>query len=144
MAKAMWQAPTTNVEQFVADQYVAACGEIAGTVYKFKCDAGGGTSGIVYQETNGVNGLQTEGFFTGDWHSGLEWVKADSRLTWITYYHACGETHEAASTDGFLNGYYVPNGPDSATQVVIWRGPNGDNVHCTTNLDMTTWETVKS
>lgn len=28
--------------------------------------------------------------------------------------------------------------------VIVWRGEKGDNIHCTKNLDMKTWETAKS
>ena len=107
-------------------------------VYKFKCTAGGGTLGSVYQETNGRDGLQTR----GGWG-----YRADRELTdWSwSYYYACNETHEADSTDDFLNGYYCANGNTrKAQQVIIWRGASGHNIHCTTNLDKNSWETAKS
>ena len=49
----VWRRPLTEVQKFEANEYVAACGD-SGTTYKFKCDAGGGESGNVYLETNGV------------------------------------------------------------------------------------------
>ena len=54
----VWKRPLTEVQKFEANEYVAACGE-SGVVYKFKCDAGGGVYGSVYEETNGIPGLQT-------------------------------------------------------------------------------------
>ena len=39
--KRAYVRPTMVGERFVANEYVAACGD-KGTVYKFKCDAGGG------------------------------------------------------------------------------------------------------
>ena len=36
-----YRKPMMNVEKFVANEYVAACGE-SGVVYKFTCDAGEG------------------------------------------------------------------------------------------------------
>ncbi|MFQ6794022.1 MAG: hypothetical protein ACLRT4_14775 [Thomasclavelia sp.] len=123
--------PVFNVEHFTANEYVAACGD-SGTVYKFKCDAGGGRSGTVYLETNGRPGLQTG--WGGD------------RI--LGGYHACGITHEAESDDEFLKGYYVTSngwwGGSTTTEVIVWRGPRGNNIHCTTNLDMNKWETAKS
>ena len=131
--------PTMEGEVFAANEYIAACGD-SGTVYKFTCDAGGGESGYVYLETNGQPGLQTG--WGGD--------------QYLSGYHACGTTHEAESTDDFLDGYYVTKQwvPGSgwkpghfetvSTSVIVWRGPNNDNTHCTTNLDMDSWETVKS
>lgn len=134
--------PILESETFVPQNYIAACGDL-NKVYKFKCDAGGGKSGSVYLETNGTSGLQTG--WGGD--------------RYLSGYHACGTTHEAKSTDAFLNGYYVttdkvwvPGGwfgghweeKKVTTPVIVWRGPHNDNTHCTENLDMDSWETAKS
>lgn len=86
--KRAYVRPTMVGERFVANEYVAACGD-KGTVYKFKCDAGGGKSGDVYLETNGRKGFQP----LGD--------------TYLSGYHACGTTHDANTADVFLDGYYV-------------------------------------
>lgn len=128
--KKTWNEPKILVQQFVPNEYVAACGD-ENKVYKFTCDAGGGVSGNVYLETNGQDGLQTS------------WIDGDTPLGG---YYACGTTHEADSTDDFLNGYYVTGGGwnQKVTPVIVWRGPNNDNTHCTTNLDMDSWETAKS
>lgn len=134
----VWRRPLTEVQKFEANEYVAACGD-SGTTYLFKCDAGGGDSGDVYVESNGVEGLQTRGEWVGGW--GGHWQEADRSLGG---YHACGTEHEADSEDEFLNGYYVPYWSDDVTKVIIWRGPYNDNVHCTTNLDKNSWETAKS
>ena len=58
MERRVWTRPLTEVQKFEANEYVAACGE-SGVVYKFKCDAGDGVYGSVYEETNGIPGLQT-------------------------------------------------------------------------------------
>ena len=134
----VWRRPLTEVQKFEANEYVAACGD-SGTTYLFKCDAGGGESGNVYVESNGVEGLQTRGEWVGGW--GGHWQEADRSLRG---YHACGTTHEADSDDDFLNGYYVPYWSDKVTDVIIWRGPYNNNVHCTTNLNKDNWETAKS
>ncbi len=140
MTKNVWVQPQTVVQQFVANEYVSACGD-SGTTYLFTCDAGGGESGDVYLETNGEDGLQTRGHFvqTGDNWWETKWVPADE---YLSGYHACGTTHEASSTGAFLNGYYVRNG--NSTPVIVWRGPYNDNTHCTTNLNKDDWETLKS
>lgn len=119
--------PMMRGEIFVADEYVAACGD-KNRVYKFTCDAGGGWAGSVYLETNGIDGLQKG--WGGD--------------EYLSPYHACGTTHEAKTTDAFLKGYYVPYISDRVTPVMVWRGPNNDNTHCTKNLNMDEWETAKS
>ena len=130
--------PMMDSEVFAANEYFSACGD-SGVVYKFKCDAGGGVSGNVYVESNGVEGLQIH----GEWVGGLggHWQEADYSLRG---YHACEITHEADSDDDFLNGYYVPYGSNNVTKVIIWRGPDNNNVHCTINLDQNSWETAKS
>lgn len=135
--KRTYESPRAYVEEFTPNEYVAACGD-SGVVYKFKCDAGGGASGNVYVESNGVDGLQTRS--SGSWWGG-DYVPADKSLGG---YHACGTTHEAESDDDFLNGYYVPYWSDNVTKVIIWRGPHNNNVHCTTNLNKDEWETAKS
>ena len=133
----VYESPKMFVQEFVPNEYVAACGD-SGVVYKFKCDAGGGVSGSVYVESNGVEGLQTRS--SGSWWGG-DYVAADRSLGG---YHACGTTHEADSDDEFLDGYYVPYWSDDVTKVIIWRGPYNNNVHCTTNLNKNEWETAKS
>lgn len=120
--------PVLESETFVPQSYVAACHDI-NKVYKFKCDAGDGWWGDVYLETNGTEGLQTGG---------------RNPDQYLSSYHACGTTHEAKTTDAFLNGYYKPYISYKTINVKVWRGPNGDNTHCTENINMDSWETEKS
>lgn len=130
MERRVWTRPLTEVQKFEANEYVAACGD-SGTTYLFTCDAGGGRSGSVYLETNGRPGLQTG--------------RGGDR--YLSGYYACGTQHEADSDDEFLDGYYVTTdwfGQQNVTQVIVWRGPWGNNTHCTTNLDKDSWETAKS
>ena len=130
MEKKVWRRPLTDVQKFEANEYVAACGD-ENKVYLFTCDAGwtGLTGSTVY--TNGPDGI-------ADTRDDID----------LGAYHKCGETHEASTTDDFIKGYLkknvlgVPAGPRQ--NVIIWRGENGDNVHCTTNLDMNSWVTQKS
>lgn len=135
--KRAYVRPTMVGERFVANEYVAACGD-SGTVYNFVCNAGEGVPGEVYQETNGVQGLQK--------HAQIyPWKDADTKLTrGMKYYVSCNETHKASAMDNFSAGYYVPMGGGDTKEVIIWRGKDGNNVHCTTNLDMKKWETAKS
>lgn len=133
----VWERPRTEVQKFEANEYVAACGD-GGVVFNFKCDAGGGTPGSVYQETNGIPGLQTTG-----WNSDKE--IAYYALGGIFGYYACNATHKANSDSDFYEGYYCARGETkNPVSVIIWKGERGDNVHCTTNLDMDSWETAKS
>lgn len=131
--KKVWSRPLTVVQNFEANEYVAACGD-ENKVYKFECNAGGGEEGDVFT-SDGAN-------LTEDWFLSRN------------YYHACNKKHEASKTDEFINGTFYYNGgndrttdwfgtPYESIPVIIWT-EGGTNVHCTTNLQMDTWETAKS
>lgn len=122
MEKTVWTAPQATVEQFVANEYVAACNTTK-TYYEFTCNAGGGDYGGVYKETNSVQGLQTG-------------YGGDERLsTRPNSFHACNAYHYAESMDDFIqNCYYKNASTDNVLNVIVWRGEDGKNVHCTTQL----------
>lgn len=125
-----WMEPVIEVQEFVANEYVAACGD-SGTVYKFTCDAPRGWL-YYYPESDG----QIDGNYTG---SGSK--------KFIGNYHPCGRTHEASVTDGFYDGFVDYNWdgkPDTGEEVIVWRGPKNNNGHATTNLNMSSWTTAKS
>lgn len=128
--KKRWEEPRILVQKFIPNEYVAACGD-ENKVYNFVCDAGDGTPGKVYEDSN---------------HNGTFDFGVDQALTGsiLSTYHACGETHSAPTDDDFINGFYFPfSDPLKATKVIIWTN-NGTDVHCTTNLDMDSWTTDKS
>lgn len=126
MTKMTWTRPVTEVQQFAANEYVAACGDTEYGVYKFKCDAPRGT--LYYFEGGSAKELGG--------------------------YHPCGETHEASKRDEFPDGFvdYNENGKkDSGEEVVVWLeiehgffGDYVDDYHATTNLNRASWETAKS
>lgn len=128
--KKTWEEPKIMVQQFMPNEYVATCGD-KNRVYNFVCDAGDGTPGTVYEDSN---------------HNGKWDLFGDKALTGyiLPTYHACGETHSAPTDDEFIEGFYLPNSnPLQATKVIIWT--DGEtNIHCTTNLDMNEWTTAKS
>ena len=137
--KKRYERPSAYIEEFTPNEYVAACGE-SGKVYNFQCNAGRNDRyGTVYLETNGKAGLQTEG--GRDWVNGKpKKYSADKYLT--SLYHACDTTHKANSKDEFRDGYYLR--VDTLLNVIVWRGEDGNNVHCTTNLNINEWSTAKS
>lgn len=118
-----WMDPRTIVQDFVPNEYVAACGD-TGTVYKFQCTAPAG----VVRDANG-NQLSGVGFL-------------------YPSYHPCNAEHEASTTDDFERGtltytaFSIP--PVKTVDVIIWKGEDGHNLHCTTNLDINSWEVAKS
>lgn len=150
MRKKSYVKPDLICEEFTPEAYCAACEhtEDGYGMYNFTCDAGGGVSGTVYIESNGIDGFQVTGCNCGEGHmaesyDGIfinyqckNWVNiGDERLS---SYHACGITHAASTNDAFLDGYYKVG--DTVTPVVIWRGPNNDNTHCTTNINRDSWK----
>lgn len=131
--KKTWEEPRILVQQFMPNEYVAACG-VENKVYKFKCDAPTEWGiGFVFEESNGKDGLQYRPFSGGG-----DKLRGG--------YHPCGEEHDAPVTDDFLQGYYVHDLKSvfNATRIIIWTGLNDDNTHCTRNLDMGSWTTEKS
>lgn len=123
MTKMTWTRPVTEVQQFAANEYVAACGDTEYGVYKFKCDAPRGT---------------------------LYYFEGDSAKK-LGRYHPCGETHEASKKDEFPEGFvdYDRDGNmDDNEKVIVWLEKNrwGEiyNWHATTNLNRASWVTAKS
>lgn len=133
MEKQKWVRPQAIVQEFVANEYVAACGD-SGTIYKFKCNAGRWYKKYAVKDSSGNIATISGRYMDG----GISWRGQ--------YYHPCGETHEAPSNSGFLTDYHIDDAStkdDENISVIIWTD-NGTNVHCTTELDMNSWETVKS
>lgn len=128
--KRTYVRPTMVGERFVANEYVAACGE-SGKVYKFECNAPGGKL-YYYPNSDG----KINGEYTGH-----------GRAIKLGNYNPCGARHKANATDGFYDGFvdYNKNGrQDKGEGVIVWRGSYGLNGHATTYLDMSKWQTAKS
>lgn len=130
MEKKAYVKPVMESETFVPNTYIAACGD-EHKVYKFVCNAGYilGSGGHVWQENYKEEGLQTSG--------------RNKDIDLGTYWQ-CRETHEAPVTDDFVEGYLTGFLLPFPKEVIIWKGEHNDNVHCTTNLNMNSWETAKS
>lgn len=128
--KQVWESPRIEVEKFISNQYIAACGD-ENKVYKFVCDAPGGR--LYYYPTGDGS---VDGSYTGT-----------GRAQYLGRYHPCAETHEASDTSDFYDGFvdYNRNGrQDEGEGVIVWRGRWGNNGHATKNLDMNSWVTDKS
>lgn len=122
-----WERPMAVVDAFVANEFVSACGD-QNKVYKFKCDAGNNFSSY-------------SSFIDSNNNGKLDW--RDKQIG--RSYSPCGKTHDAKTKDEFYNGFIRNNhNRDDVIPVIIWRGERHNNVHCTTNLHMDTWETSKS
>ena len=129
--KRAYVRPTMVGERFVANEYVAACGD-KGTVYKFNCDA---PAGPLYYYP------ESDGNINGEYHG-----VGKASLIGI-FYHPCDAKHETSATAEFYDGFvdYDLNGKHSKGEgVIVWRGPYGNNGHATTKRNMKEWETAKS
>lgn len=125
-----WMEPVIEVQEFVANEYVAACE--SGMVYKFTCDAPRGPL-YYYPEGDG----KINGEYTG--HGSAELLGF--------LYHPCDAKHEASVTSDFYDGFvdYNYNGRQEPNEgVIVWRGPNNNNGHATIELNMNSWATAKS
>ena len=135
--KKKWIKPIAQIQSFMPNEYVAACGD-SGVVYKFECNAG---------ERNHEYAVYTYGSFgRKDYlEIGHGWDRHEINGR-DYYYHPCKTTHTAASDSGFLKGYYMDDmstRKDDKIPVIVWTD-RGTDVHCTTNLDMDSWQTAKS
>ena len=130
--KRAYVRPTMVGERFVANEYVAACGE-SGTVYNFVCNAGDKSKSYnVYYYEKGNR---------------RKYIASNNPFEYAQFgsYHPCDATHEANAKDEFINGFIDDQSTwkDEKIPVIIWT-ENGNNVHCTTKLNMREWETAKS
>lgn len=129
--KRRYERPSAYIEEFTPNEYVAACGD-SGTIYKFRYNAG---KKWKHYNVYYMNGNKKTYIANNQWGSGAQF---DS-------YHPCDKTHEAESDSGFIRGFIDDQSTwkDEKIPVYIWTD-RGTDVHCTTDLDKSTWETAKS
>lgn len=141
--KKVWSEPKIVVQKFVANEYIAACGD-ENKVYKFVCDAPEGS--LYFYDTDvdeNINGDYTGN--KGSWIFGGD-AKLIEGLAGLGY-NPCGATHDASIKDDFYEGFIDYNNNlihDEGESVIVWRGPNNNNGHATTKLNMNSWQTAKS
>lgn len=121
--------PNLVSEKFIANEYIAAC-------YVINCNVPG--LGTLYNESNGVPGLQTRGIF-GQYD-------ADEKV--VSNVYACNEWHkgvfqnEAPKANGYWKYQDSIFGRTKTAEVYWWNENLGSqyDVHATTILDKE-WET---
>ncbi len=128
--KKEYTSPLIICEEFQVDEYVAACGD-SGTVYNFECNAG--LADKKYAIKDSYNRPVT---IAGKLMDGSN-----------RYFHPCGKTHQASVDSEFIRGYHIDDigtrYTDENIGVVVWVD-NAKGIHCTTELDIDSWETTKS
>lgn len=129
--KRAYVRPTMVGERFVANEYVAACGD-SGKVYNFVCNAGDKFRkyNVYYEKDNRRKYIASNHLLDG---------------AQVSSYHPCDATHEANAKDEFIEGYIDDQRTweDEKIPVIIWTN-NGTDVHCTKNLNISEWQTAKS
>ena len=131
MEKMTWTRPVAAVEQFMPNEYIAACTDFTKKYFEFKCDAGGGEWGDIWEGGT----LSTNRY-------GQTEISGGTNLTpgRLGAFHACPKEHyveEADVNTTFTTGYFHDDYDDSRSggtwiPVVIWQG-DGD-VHATQAL----------
>ncbi|MBQ9884296.1 MAG: hypothetical protein IJM43_07585 [Bacteroidaceae bacterium] len=144
--KKQWGKALVGVQEFVPQEFIAACApDQTYVTYKFWCNAGSGDYSV-WEETNGVPGLQrSPEWNTEDW----SWTPADKQWAgsngqWGSY-HPCNKAHEVTVKKGESVDYTFPYGyirkqgeyDPQTINVRLWLDdPRGSNIHCTENLSM--------
>lgn len=136
MKKRVYAKPVLESETFVPQNYIAACGD-TNYEYIFHCNADGGFTGTVYYDDG-----------DGQFDPSIPLIHQGDKLMGSGY-HACNATHKTEDGDEFIRGWYITGkeaieGGKLVQAVIIWRGVEGTNIHCTTVLDKSEWETAKS
>lgn len=149
LEKKDWISPRTGFQEFVPQEFIAACDQSGATqTYYFMCD-GGYQSGKydVVMDSNGNQTLEGVWRWNSAWQT-YQWGYSDNGdrdnlLTAGKYFHPCNEKHTVTVPYGtsvediFPHGWMQTKDSHSNTNwtaVRIWRGDNNDNIHCTTNL----------
>lgn len=140
--KKQWGKPLTGVQRFVPQYCQTPCGDGTTMVtYNFWCNAGNGRSYYVWLDNNTIGGDAEGDWYevSSGWTTEYEWRGQDE---YIGRFHACEASHSVTVPKGSSIDDIFPLGLISrnmygtnATRVRIWRGEDGDNIHCTTKLD---------
>lgn len=139
MEKKTYSKPLMAAQQFEPQEFVAVCPPSETYVtYEFWCDA----SVTAYGATYGYYHIYLD---NGD---GVFDERTDTDLTQGQVYSPCGETHSVtvpigtSIDDVFPKGWLVPLRNYTYQEVTsrtipvrVWRGENGDNGHCTRQLN---------
>lgn len=128
MEKKIYEKPVMQVEEFVANHYVASCSPDEDfIIYHFICDAGGGSTYQVWEDHGTI----------GSFNENQDVYKGN--------FYACRAPHdvkvnvtagESVDIDqifprGFIRRRQNIFGEWVTTPVRIWYGDNNDDLHCT-------------
>ena len=130
--KKIYERPQMMVEEYEANEYVAACGD-SGTTYKFECTSEAGT--LYYYPNAPIS-------------PGGSWYSSGSARS-LGNYHPCGATTDEShyASNYFYAGFVDRNRNrkcDEGEKVIVWRGTYNNNGHATDKLETSSWEIARS
>lgn len=120
--KGTWEAPRIMVQEFEANEYVAACGD-ENKVYKFTCDA---PAGDVYADGYG---------HLGGYHPCSKTHEASVKSDFVHGY--VDRNRNGKEDEGETAIIWVE-------KETFWGQSYVKDWHATTNLNINSWETAKS
>ena len=123
--------PIMTGEEFLAEEFVSACGDTEYGVYKFTCNAGDGKEGGLYIGQQSFNGV-------------TYWKRVSSGSK---SYHACNDTHETSVWDEYREGIFDPDtdhNNGNEIPCLIWYHLGQYTGHASEGLTRDEWEVLKS
>lgn len=118
-------------EEFLANEFVSACGDTEYGVYEFTCTAGDGKDGGLYIRKTSIFG-------------GTYW---DMVSTTSKSYHACNDKHETSVWDDYKEGIFDSDtNHENGNEIpcLIWYHGGRYMGHASTGLTREEWEVLKS
>ncbi len=129
-----WSNPQITIEEYVANDYVAACGDGKGKEYKVACDTGTlfTNLGDYYLEDDNVKGLSDgdKKMSSSSFANGLFGAHSDSQSV---YY---------VNDSDLLDGYYKYRLQNRVDNLLIWKDSSGH--YHSSNQSRSQLEVVKS
>lgn len=133
-----YESPRMVVEEFEANEYIAACGD-ENRVYKFECTS---DSGYIHYYPN------SDGNIDGVYNGNGDPNKISSPFS------PCNKKHESPVNSAYYDGFVDRNNNsrcDEGEAAIIWLeweksifGTYLKDGHATSNLNMNSWVTAKS
>lgn len=150
MEKKIYEKPAMQLEEFIPNECVATCGQTVDGKYLFACDAGTKNGhNYAYGDIYLDNGNGT--FDYDSWNETVDEGWGNHKGG----FEACDKTHTTSSMNDFKTGWFVPcnwsrrrgcydQQYDKVFKVLVWLGEDGQQLHCTENLDREHYQEPKS
>lgn len=156
MEKKIYEKPAIQLEEFIPNECVAACG--SEKKFAFECDApvhGWYEKNYPYNWTRWGGYWDKVYYWPSSEFNPLDPNTKDKKMeqytgttpTYLTKFHTCHETHDVNINSKFYFGFVDRDDDkkyDAGEGVVVWLGNDSDNCHCSASLTSTDIPLVKS